>query len=562
MELTERSFLVLGGWGLVGTAICRKLLEYRPKRLIVTSLRREEAEEAVAKLRAEFPDIPPETIQPAWGNLFVRHEWKDTPRSQLLADPETRMELIRDILEELTPQMLEQSALYRLLVDTQPDGVIDCINTATAIAYQDVYSSGLDLLHQLEQGMLEQASVEHLLASLYIPQLIRHIQILFHGLKDAGTAAYIKIGTSGTGGMGLNIPYTHSEERPSRVLLSKSCVAGAHTLLLFLMARTPHIGVVKEIKPAGLIAWKRIGYGEIYRKGQPIPLYDMPVNQALSLQSPVTAETTAAQPLGKNLESVFIDTGENGIFARSEFETVSTLQQMELVTPEDIADAVIYELQGGNTGYDIIQALDGAVLEPTYRGGFLREYALRTLKKLEEQHQCDSVAFELLGPPRLSKLLYEAYMLRRVARTPQTVVEMESSSLQQALYELLQQDQQLRSEILSIGLAILLPDGTSYLRGKELIVPHIKPGASLEVTPERLEQWCYAGWIDLRLQNVQKWQDRIRQIIEQVNAIPENDTSSRYAFTREYWEHFRSLHPGKLVAWILHFEEGGWRMKG
>jgi len=192
MELTQRSFLVLGGWGLVGTAICRKLLEYRPKRLIVTSLRREEAEEAVAKLRSEFPDMPPETIQPAWGNLFVRHEWKDTPRSQLLADPETRMELIRDILEELTPQMLEQSALYRLLVDTQPDGVIDCINTATAIAYQDVYSSGLDLLHQLEQGTLEQASVEHLLASLYIPQLIRHIQILFHGLKDAGTAAYIK----------------------------------------------------------------------------------------------------------------------------------------------------------------------------------------------------------------------------------------------------------------------------------------------------------------------------------------------------------------------------------
>jgi len=254
----------------------------------------------------------------------------------------------------------------------------------------------------------------------------------------------------------------------------------------------------------------------------------MSVDQALSLQSPVTAETTAAQPLGKNLESVFIDTGENGIFARSEFETVSTLQQMEL----------------------------------TYRGGFLREYALRTLKKLEEQYQCDSIAFELLGPPRLSKLLYEAYMLRRVARTPQAVIEMESAALQQALYELLQQDQQLRSAILSIGLAILLPDGTSYLRGKELIVPHIKAGASLEVTPERLEQWCYAGWIDLRLQNVQKWQDRIRQIIEQVNAIPENDTSSRYAFTREYWEHFRSLHPGKLVAWILHFEEGGWRMKG
>ena len=43
------------------------------------------------------------------------------------------------------------------------------------------------------------------------------------------------MGTTGTGGMGLNIPYTHSEERPSRVLLSKSAMAGAQSMLLFLM---------------------------------------------------------------------------------------------------------------------------------------------------------------------------------------------------------------------------------------------------------------------------------------------------------------------------------------
>ncbi len=562
MELAQRSFLVLGGWGLVGTAVCRKLLQYQPKRLIVTSLRREEAEEAVAKLRAEFPDVPKDVIQPAWGNLFVREAWKDVPRAQLLADPATRLALIQDILEELTPAMLEQSALYRLLVDTRPDGVIDCVNTATAIAYQDVYSSGLELLQQLQQDRLERESVERLLASLYIPQLIRHIQILFHGLKDGGVSAYIKVGTTGTGGMGLNIPYTHSEERPSRVLLSKTSVAGAHTLLLFLMARTPHIGVVKEIKPAGLIAWKRIGYGEIRRKGQPIPLYDLSPAQALSLESPVRAETTAPQALDRYLESVFIDTGENGIFARSEFETVSTLQQMELVTPEDIAEAVIQELRGGNTGYDVVQALDGAVLEPTYRGGFLREYALRMLKKLEQQHQCDSIAFELLGPPRLSKLLYEAYLLRRIAQTPHTVVSMPDTALQEAMYQLIAEDQKLRAEILSVGLAILLPDGKSYLRGKYLIVPHLKPGESLEATPERIEQWCYAGWVDLRLSNVQKWQQRIQQILTQVEQIPEDDTSSQYAFTREYWEHFQTLNPGKLVAWILHFEEDGWRMKG
>ncbi|GAB1431355.1 hypothetical protein MASR2M18_21900 [Ignavibacteria bacterium] len=56
--------------------------------------------------------------------------------------------------------------------------------------------------------------------------------------------------------MGLNIPFTHSEEQPSRVLLAKSAVAGAQTLLLFLMARTPDSPIVKEIKPSAAIAWK------------------------------------------------------------------------------------------------------------------------------------------------------------------------------------------------------------------------------------------------------------------------------------------------------------------
>src|SRR5213078_999307 len=110
-------------------------------------------------------------------------------------------------------------------------------------------------------------SLEALLVTDYIPQLIRHVQVLYQAMVKAGTRAYVKIGTSGTGGMGLNIPFTHSEERPSRVLLSKSSIAGAHSLLLFLMARTPRAAtIVKEIKPTATIAWKEVAYGPV-KKG-------------------------------------------------------------------------------------------------------------------------------------------------------------------------------------------------------------------------------------------------------------------------------------------------------
>ena len=41
---------------------------------------------------------------------------------------------------------------------------------------------------------------------------------------------------------------------------------------------------------------------------------------------------------GNYFESVFIDTGENGIFSRGEFEAITTEGQMEFVTPEEIQD--------------------------------------------------------------------------------------------------------------------------------------------------------------------------------------------------------------------------------
>src|SRR3989449_5134638 len=57
---------------------------------------------------------------------------------------------------------------------------------------------------------------------LPLPQLIRHAQIITEALRRAGTQAYVKIGTSGTGGMGFNIPYTHSEEDRKSTRLNSS----------------------------------------------------------------------------------------------------------------------------------------------------------------------------------------------------------------------------------------------------------------------------------------------------------------------------------------------------
>ncbi len=262
--------------------------------------------------------------------------------------------------------------------------VVDCINIATAVAYQDIYATARHLMTRSADPNAQMdwvKEVQYLLSSAYIPQLVRHMQIFHEAMIRAGTQAYVKVGTSGTGGMGLNIPYTHGEEKPSRVLMSKSAVAGAQSMLLFLMARTPEgPKVVKEIKPTALIGWKSIKYGPIRRGGKKFELYDCPFDQAVSIQNPANLATQGefGTATGENLEAVYIDTGENGLFSAGEFNAITSLGQMQFVTPEEIAGAVVLEIQGGNTGLDVVAALDGSAMGPTYRAGFLRQAALST----------------------------------------------------------------------------------------------------------------------------------------------------------------------------------------
>ncbi len=568
MDIQNKTVLVLGGWGLVGSAICRKLVNEKPKRIIVTSLTRHEAEEAVSEFRKEFPKAGRKFFIPWWGNIFVRHELKDMKREDVLANERYRAMLMEDVVEELTEPILKRSTLFKLLDTFRPEIIIDGINSATAIAYQDIYQTSREVLKEIlkakrsnESGSLIEKT-ERLICTLYVPQIVRHVQTLYRSMNAVGSRIYVKIGTSGTGGMGLNIPYTHSEERPSRVLLSKSAVAGAHTLLLFLMGRTPDAPITKEIKPTAAIAWKRIAFGEIKRRGKPVRLVDCPPEHGVTLEGTLRLRVeNAGLPLNDTLKSVFIDTGENGIFSRAEFEAISTPGQMEYVTPEEIAESVIYEIKGGNTGHDIINALDNATLNPTYRAGFLFASAKEKLKKLESEHDVSSIAFEVLGPPRLSKLLYEANLLSICFKDMFTVAKTDPKVLSSKLAEILGSDSQLRSQVISIGIPILLPDGKTLLRGNEIKIPPYRGENELKVTSKNIDLWAHDGWVDLRAHNMQLWKSRFTKIFALVDEIPDGESSSRHMHTREYWKNFEEIDEGKIVGWIFSYEERGMRMK-
>lgn len=550
MDIRGNSVLILGGSGLVGMAVARELMPHAPALLVVSGLSRVEAEAAVAELERDAALMKGTRLEPAWGDLFQRHEMRERERTDLLADTAARRALLDDLYGELTDDVVERSALGALLRHARPDIVVDCINTATAFAYQNVFDSAMKLRTMSEAGGVPNDVIEGHLATLYLPQLIRHVQIALEAMRRAGTGFYLKVGTAGTGGMGLNIPFTHSEERPSRMLLAKSGVAGAHSLLLYLMARTPGAPAVKEIKPTAAISWKRIAHGEITRRGRVIHRVDT--------TSPVPIDRAFGQPpeftqLDTPLTGVYLDAGENGLFSLGEFETLTALGLMEFITPEEIATNVVREIRGYPTGRDIIGALDGATSGPSYRAGVLREVALDRMAALEQEKGEEAIAYEMLGPPRLSKLLFESAILARLHDSLHDVARMSAESAAQATHDLIMGDAELRSRILTIGLPILLPDGVSMLRGPEV---RVTPEGDQSPVDPRLAD---AGWVDLRPANWRKWSERARRMMEELSNGPGPDQGSHT--DTEPGGRGISVRPGRMAAWVFRYEDRGERAK-
>lgn len=567
MDLKGKTILVLGGSGEVGFAFARRALKENPRKIVIAALTKEEVEEAKGELSKEFPDTDTE-IETEFGNIFVRTPLKDKTRSEILRNPQYRNWIMEDVIGEFTEEILENSFLHQIITKHKPDIIVDSINTATALAYQDVYWSAQEVLGIMERGGQLEDAVSRLITSLYIPQLVRHIQILNQSMRENGVSLYIKVGTTGTGGMGLNIPYTHGEERPSRVLLSKAAVAGAHTLLLFLMARTPGGPIVKEVKPAALIGWRGIGFGSIKKRGREvIKLLDCLPEKAYELNEGSIfnfREEKWGEELGKPLESVFIDTGENGVFTPDEFKAITTLGQMQYITPEEIAEVLMMEIRGANTSKDVIDALDGSVMGATYRAGLLREFAIKRMELLMEKEGKYSPAFEILGPPRLSKLLFEAEILKRCCGTMEKVLSKTPEELSKNADELIMRDDDLRRRAISIGIPILLSDG-KHLLFSSLKRPEKRwEREPWEVKSDQIEHWAQSEWIDLREKNMRFWKNVFESILREEEKT-KGTTSSLYDRGQDFWkkteegEHI--IDPGEVVGWIFLEVEDGYKLK-
>lgn len=577
--------LILGGGGMVGLQVAREAArELRPSEIILSGLTDTEVDEAVATLSDEGARHGwGVRFSGAAGDIFLPAALQGKARHELIADSSLFDQLFDDIFTS-DPDAWKNSALVRLIEKHRPDVVVDCINTATAISYQDVYTTSrrvkvlLDRLEAEESFAPDQIapfvhSVRELLIAQGVPQIVRHILFLHQALRESAVRVYLKVGTTGTGGMGMNIPYTHSEDKPSATLLSKSAIGFAHTGLLFLLARTPgseggstgsHGAIVKEIKPGAMIGFKRLGLSHVKVTGS------SGRREAGYLVEPREERLgDDLQPLSDGagyrdfegrrvpLRMVGADTGENGFFSIGEFQAITYPRQMEYVTPEEVAKVVVLEILGSSTGRDVLSAIDGAITEPSYRAGVLREHACREMLRLEalmaggSDEVVPSIAVGHLGPPRLSKLLIEAYLLREAtgSSTLESLLAFQPRQMLENVERYLTSNPRVASLIATIGIPVLRDQGgLTISRGPRLNIPVPSPdGRAIPLDRESIERFGHAGWVDLRAGNFEIWSERIRRLAESRPDIAAHGSasfdSSRYMSGL--------FIPGDVVGWIL-----------
>jgi hypothetical protein len=309
----------------------------RPSRVVVAALTQAEAERTVQDLETasnhyEFENPASAATStkyvPAYGDIFVPQTLAHILPQERKYDPVLRKAMIEDLMGDFESSY-EQNHMVSLIREHKPNVIIDCINTATILSYQDIFTASARLYQAMsmadgtkhseqQQQQLLREEAEKTILSLMTPQLIRHVRFLQDVTAEQKVKGYLKIGTTGTGGMGMNIPYTHSEDRPSRVLLSKSEAAFGHSGLLLLWSITPGAPIVKELKPAAAIGYRTMDIRQVSDKHGNSKLFSgriVPLQQSSSASSGVLSlrEDPSSFPELGPMRMAVIDMGESSL---------------------------------------------------------------------------------------------------------------------------------------------------------------------------------------------------------------------------------------------------------
>ena len=179
--MNNKVVLILGA-GQVGEACAIKSIKYKPKKIVLHTLTKEEALLAQRNVKKHLNGDEID-IEISWGNVLVTKSLMYLDREELHSADNIK-KMIDYYYSYLSDQLIKDSSLYFLIKKYKPDYIFDGINTATVVGYQDdPYSLPRRIINK-RKDVDYSAATDNLLVSNIVPSLIRFTQALKKSLTD------------------------------------------------------------------------------------------------------------------------------------------------------------------------------------------------------------------------------------------------------------------------------------------------------------------------------------------------------------------------------------------
>lgn len=478
--MNHKSILFIGT-GQIGKAILNKVVLSGPEKIVIHNLTEDESNLVCNKYKSLYPNID---FIPSYGNIFMPYQLKDLNNRNLYDKSE---DIINYFYKEIDPITLEQSTIVTLIEKYKPSLIIDAINTATVLgnAYNPEYNFKCYSDDPAECS-------KRLMVDDYTTKIINFVYSLKYGIETYGVEKYVKVSTTGLGGMGINMPYTHGDNPKinlSSALMGKIAASGVLHQLLWNLEHTMGNNI------SLIIPGTFVGYDSV--KNEPIEtdkglLFKRTVPKSYKLLDKEKIEYNDTLT-NEYLEFPVVRAGENHVYSKMELNVLTAIGQMEGITKEEVANKVI-DCIDGKSSNDILSTLDSAMLKPTYLG---REMIYDINNKFDETSYEYGIATGNLGVT-LSKKLYELFLIKEAYPTISDLRQNDIDSIVKQVNSKL--NNSLIEEIITLGIPILDCNNNFYI-GDYSLVPNIKEENKID--EKNIEKWSKIGWVDLRKNNIQ-----------------------------------------------------------
>ncbi|MBR7106670.1 MAG: hypothetical protein IKC88_06770, partial [Opitutales bacterium] len=179
---------------------------------------------------------------PSWGDIFLPSKFNKLASMQ--EQLENKDELLKFFYSDLGPEVLKKSTLYKLVQKWRPSLIIDAINSGTVLGNH--YKPELILSKVSASAEIDLNTSAEILLNDFVPKAINFVYALKLVMEDFGVDKYLKVSTTGLGGMGMNMPYTHGDTPRSSLsfaLMGKISAAGVLHQLLWNLSHTTHLNI-------------------------------------------------------------------------------------------------------------------------------------------------------------------------------------------------------------------------------------------------------------------------------------------------------------------------------